>query len=380
MNIRLVPEEGLCYNNGERIHVLIKGDAVMKKKILSLALALSVYLSLAAPSFAAGTTETVTDEEHGVSITMDGFLRREIHRYRYDGGYHVFTICVVEDGSAVTVKAMDGRRYGPTEADYDRFWEITFEGGDVDYAYSGMSRCYTWDGEYDRFANVPSTPQPLKEPEIHTMSPSDGEVQMCAKYSVYFLCESDFAKLVPFEGRPNADDWARETLENAYDAGLLPYSVDPYADDCTDVMARYQFANMAVNLYEAMGGSMDDAGEFSPFTDVERDYYVGCAYNLGIMNGTGETTFSPGDALTREQAAVVLARIYAKIHGDIPAVTAAGFADDGQISAWARDSVAFMADKGIVKGVGDNQFAPQKLLSIQEAVSMAYRMLEDVEN
>lgn len=352
----------------------------MKKKILSLALALSVCLSLAAPSFAAGTGETVTDEEHGVSITMDGFLRREIHRYRYDGGYHVFTICVVEDGSAVTVKAMDGRRYGPTEADYDRFWEITFEGGDVDYAYSGMSRCYTWDSEYHRFGNVPDTPRPLKEPEVYTMSPSVDELELCAKYSVYFLCESDFAKLVPFEGRPNADDWARETLENAYDARLLPYSVDPYVDDCTEDMTRAEFANMAVNLYMAMGGNMENAGEFSPFTDVERDYYVGCAYNLGLMNGMSETTFSPNTILTREQAAVVLARVYSKIYGDIPTVTATGFADDSAVSSWAKSGVAFMADKGIVKGVGDNQFAPQKLLSIQEAVSMAYRMLEDVEN
>lgn len=56
----------------------------MRKKLLSLALALALCLGLAAPAFAAGTKKVVEDETHGVKITMNEFLRVETHRYNRD--------------------------------------------------------------------------------------------------------------------------------------------------------------------------------------------------------------------------------------------------------------------------------------------------------
>ena len=72
----------------------------------------------------------------------------------------------------------------------------------------------------------------------------------------------------------------------------------------------------------------------------------------------------------------MLGRVFTKLGGTIPAVSSTAFADDGNVAGWAKSEVAFMSGKDIVKGVGDNQFAPTKTLSIQEAVIMANRMLE----
>ena len=52
------------------------------------------------------------------------------------------------------------------------------------------------------------------------------------------------------------------------------------------------------------------------------------------------------------------------------------FSDAEEISDWAADSVAFLAGKGILTGVGDNQFAPGRANQRQEAIVIALRMLE----
>ena len=49
------------------------------------------------------------------------------------------------------------------------------------------------------------------------------------------------------------------------------------------------------------------------------------------------------------------------------------FADDGDISAWARDSVYFMAANGVLNGVGDNRFAPKLVVSGEETLNHATR-------
>lgn len=47
------------------------------------------------------------------------------------------------------------------------------------------------------------------------------------------------------------------------------------------------------------------------------------------------------------------------------------FADDDKISSWAKDSVYFMVANNIIKGVGDNKFAPKNTTPAEEAVQYA---------
>ena len=56
-----------------------------------------------------------------------------------------------------------------------------------------------------------------------------------------------------------------------------------------------------------------------PFTDVRTNTgYIAMAYTLGLVSGTSKTAFSPDKAATREQAAVMLMRLYDKCHADAP--------------------------------------------------------------
>lgn len=355
------------------------------KQALSLTLALALSLALAVPASAAGTAKTVTNEESGTVVTMDGFLRVETNRYLEFGSFLpvTLTIHVVADNSTVTVEAMEGRRYA-TDAECEAYWEGTLDPDPDVFAYVGCGP-YGWIDEESALGALGGPGTLLSEPITITVTPTaPGQTIMLEfAYGICFLCESDFAKLVPFTGRPIAAGWAQAELENAFDAELFPYPLNPFTEDCARGMTRAEFAAVALRLYTALQGAESDVDSDHPFTDVKYGSCtyasaVGEAYNLGIVNGTGPTTFSPDATLTREQAAVMLARVYSKVYGDIPTVTATSFGDDGAVSSWAKSGVAFMADKGIVNGVGGNRFAPKNTLSIQEAVVMAYRMLENL--
>ncbi|MBD5160854.1 MAG: S-layer homology domain-containing protein [Oscillibacter sp.] len=173
------------------------------------------------------------------------------------------------------------------------------------------------------------------------------------------------------------DKWALESVDRA--VGLTPPYL-AYKDLRTNI-TRSDFAAVAVELYEVMSGESAPKQEENPFSDVESygsGYMILQAYALGIVNCTNAegTLFNPDGLVTREQAAVMLSRVYEKLGGTIPSTSATTFSDDGKVSGYAKSAVAFMADKGIVGGVGDNQFNPQGNAKCEEALVIALRMLE----
>ena len=170
-------------------------------------------------------------------------------------------------------------------------------------------------------------------------------------------------------------DWARQQVASAAAKGLMP---DCLGDDLTVNITRAQFAALSVELYEAMSGETAPAPGESPFSDTD-DPAVIQANALGIVNGKGDGKFMPSDPVTRQEAALMLSQVYAKLGGEIPKVEAAAFADRDKVASWAVDAVAFMSDNKIVSGKGDNQFDPLGSASIQEALIIALRMTQNLD-
>lgn len=168
--------------------------------------------------------------------------------------------------------------------------------------------------------------------------------------------------------------WAREQVDSAAANGLMP---DGLGNDFTVNITRAEFAALAVKLYEAMSGDTAPAPGDNPFSDTSEAVIIQ-ANALGIVNGVGDGKFAPSDLVTREQAALMLSRVYTKLGGKIPEVAATTFADNGKVSSWARDAVAFMSSKEIVNGVGNNNFDPQGNASIEQAMVIALRMFENL--
>ncbi len=170
-------------------------------------------------------------------------------------------------------------------------------------------------------------------------------------------------------------DWAREQVDSAAVKGLMP---DCLGDDFTVNITRAEFAALSVELYEAMSGEEAPAPGGSPFSDTT-DPVVIQANALGIVDGKGDGKFAPNDLVTRQEAALMLSRVYTRLGGEIPKVEATTFADNDKVAGWAMDAVAFMSDNKIVNGKGDNKFDPLGSASIQEAMVIALRMFENLD-
>ena len=170
-------------------------------------------------------------------------------------------------------------------------------------------------------------------------------------------------------------DWATGEITSAYQMGLVPDVL--VGVDLSQDITRAEFAAVAVKAYEALSGTPAIPAVNNPFTDTS-DVEVLKAYNIGAVNGTSATTFDPNALLNREQAAAMLTRVFKKVslagwtlatdsQFTLPYEKPALFADDADISDWAKDSVYFMVANGIINGVGNNKFAPKNVTSADEA-------------
>lgn len=102
----------------------------------------------------------------------------------------------------------------------------------------------------------------------------------------------------------------------------------------------------------------------TPFRDVDASAWfaedVGIAYTTGYINGTTDTTFSPYSSVTREQAAVILARIL-MLQPTVGENT--DFTDSRLLGNWSRGLIAAATDYHIVSGYADGSFRPKNAIT-----------------
>lgn len=102
----------------------------------------------------------------------------------------------------------------------------------------------------------------------------------------------------------------------------------------------------------------------TPFRDVPASAWyaedVGIAYTTGYINGTTATTFSPASSVTREQAAVILARIL-MLQPTVGENT--DFTDSRQLGDWSRGLISAAVDAHLVSGYADGSFRPKNAIT-----------------
>ena len=114
-----------------------------------------------------------------------------------------------------------------------------------------------------------------------------------------------------------------------------------------------------------------------PFTDVaEGDWFhdvVRYVYDNGLMDGVGDGQFAPNATTNRAMVVTILYRLAGEpaVSGDV------GFTDvaPGQ---WYTNAVAWAAQKGIVNGISDTEFAPSGDLTREQLATVLYRYAESM--
>lgn len=113
--------------------------------------------------------------------------------------------------------------------------------------------------------------------------------------------------------------------------------------------------------------------------------YVETAASKGIINGFPDQTFRPQDELTREQAAVIMARITnQKLSDDMAKVTkdlGKLYENADRIAPWAAPAVLAATKAKLIEGEpGENSklknFNPNGKLKRSEAITLTYRLLK----
>lgn len=150
-------------------------------------------------------------------------------------------------------------------------------------------------------------------------------------------------------------------LNQVVDWGVMRGDIAGNLNENNDI-TRAEFATM---INRAFGYAR--TGEI-PFTDVENtDWYaddVSIAYQIGYMEGTSASLFSPMASITREEAAVILARVLA-MQPEVGENTQ--FSDSRSMGNWSRGYITAIADAGVMNGYPDGRFGPQDNLTRGQA-------------
>lgn len=156
------------------------------------------------------------------------------------------------------------------------------------------------------------------------------------------------------------------TSHKAYVSGCTATTFAP-----TGTLTRAEAAQMLYELMTEQAHKQYDCSS-NGFRDVPAGQWYTAAVstlaNAGAINGCGDGTFQPNQAISRAQFVTILAGIYGvNASGGMP------FSDVGR--SWYYDAVATAYANGWVSGFTDGTFHPNQTITRAEAVSILNRVL-----
>lgn len=186
--------------------------------------------------------------------------------------------------------------------------------------------------------------------------------------------------------------------ELAITQGTSPDSYSPSA-----AVDREQMAAFLARIWRLLSPDTPAPDGDYPFDDVDPDSFayddIHLLFSLGITTGTGQTTYSPGDPVSREQMAAFLNRLHDLLESPAgaagPEAAAVGqdpghdhdhgdfaypFADVDPDS-FAYDDIARIHQLGITTGTGEATYSPAQVVDREQMAAFlarVYRLLGPV--
>ena len=166
--------------------------------------------------------------------------------------------------------------------------------------------------------------------------------------------------------------WYYSAVETAYANGAITRQTDTFRP--REPITREELAVMLVRAmgYGTIAGLAQDLP--MPFRDVTTNVgYIAMAHELGLVNGTAATTFSPDQTATREQAAVMLIRLYDSYHAAAPEKTGIAYSAEGLTDLTGYGAVAVGGARLIYAGESRLAGTPdaETAAALQETITAA---------
>ena len=186
---------------------------------------------------------------------------------------------------------------------------------------------------------------------------------------VFMLSLGTVAFAAEFKDMP--DDWSTAALTAAVENGLLGGSggyIKP-----SDNMTR---AEMATIMARACGATKEAI--ITGFTDVNPDdwFYASMAKAVAMGAFTGsDNKLSPNDPITRQEAFLVLSRVFGLATFNVDTAILDQFKDGGKVDDWAKEGVAAIIASGYVAG-NDGYINPLNNISRAEFAVVMDRLIK----
>jgi hypothetical protein len=188
---------------------------------------------------------------------------------------------------------------------------------------------------------------------------------------------SHFSKYAAIEKNKLFSDvstpWAKDSIEVLAARNIM----NGIAGDQFAPQANISRAEVAAMIVRALG--VETKAATGSFTDVSASKWyaaeVEAAAKAGIVGGIGDNKFAPEAEITREQIATMIYKALEYKQGKTTLIPTVKFNDGSIVSDYAKNAVAVVAHRGIVKG-SDNKFMPKQNATREQVAVMIYRLLE----
>jgi|GEM_PF-3495966 len=163
--------------------------------------------------------------------------------------------------------------------------------------------------------------------------------------------------------------WAQQQIEHMSTKNVISGYEDGSFKPNSPI-SRAEASVVIQNLF-SFSGTSDEK-----FVDVADDsWYANAVYTLRenhIIAGVGANRFAPQANITRQDTALILARLY---HADISkdySDVLSKFSDQDDLSDYAKNAVGCLVDLGYLNGRGDNRIHPNDNITRAEFLHLLY--------
>lgn len=177
------------------------------------------------------------------------------------------------------------------------------------------------------------------------------------------------------------DDWFYEDVRFAVQNGLFKGT----HDNTFDPGMPLSRAMLVTSIYRFHHQGIPEGVAYqNTFVDVPQDAYysdaVAWAKEAGLVSGFDNVHFGPDESITRQDLAMVLMRYIGMIGTEyITTQEYIYFADEAEISDYAKDAIQTLNKLGVLNGIGDNHIAPRDSATRAQAAAMLRRFVEKVQ-
>ncbi len=231
--------------------------------------------------------------------------------------------------------------------------------------------------------------------------PGTGEHTVLHEAGTYYYeadLEAGTCVQVNFKPADTVSTWAKPEVAKAMKLGFVPQE---FKEKCKQNITREDFCELVYNLISLYSDKeLPQANESASFgvADTSNKKLISL-WSWGIIKGKGTFTrepvimpdgvvkrypeqalLAPNDFLTREEAAVIIIRMIDKFFPMGATNMNFEYSDAGNISDWAADSVQVISNMGIMKGVGNECFAPKDNYTAEQAIVTLLRCYERKSN